>query len=127
MSGALGIMGVGFMSVILAALLSEMGFRGARLVLAVGIIILFISTVARLGEVISLLGGLVELPLAEGAISFAMRSVGIGYVGGVCSDVAEDLGSRGMANAVTVATRAEMLAAIMPLVKQLLELIIGEI
>ena len=58
-----------------------------------------------------------------------MKVVGIGYLGGISSDVCKEIGEAGVAKGISVAARLEILLISLPFVKDLLELsvsLIGE-
>ena len=121
MSDAIKILGLVFIIAILAVLLGELGFRGARLVSALGTLAVVMMTLGLFGEVIGMLDGVIALGGIDEAARVAIKIIGVGYVFGVGSDICLDMGERGIAVAVLGVGRVEILLLALPFVIDVVE------
>ncbi len=106
--------GVVLIIAILATVLSELGFRGARLISVLGVLATVVLTLYLFDDVIDALRGIIELGGIEDIANTAIKIIGIGYVYGVASDICLDLGERGIALTVLGAGRVEILLLALP-------------
>ena len=99
---------------VLCALLSELGYSGKKIFGAVAITVILSAAIGGAADMIS---GV--LSIADGAGvgkigAVALKVVGCGYLFGFAADVCDELGERGIASAVTVAGRVEILVLVFP-------------
>lgn len=111
----LKICALGLLFAFMALLLRSFGFRGAAAFTALAVAFLLSGASRELGALGSF-GELKELLPTEtleyvGAIA---RILGAGYLFGVCADVCQELGESGIAKAVSVAGRVEILLIAAP-------------
>lgn len=101
---------MGLLLAVMAMMLRSFGFRGAA-VFSLFAVAVILSGVA--GEISELVGsmGLGELFSAEAAkyTSAIAKVVGCGYLFGICADMCQELGEAGIAKAVIVGGRIEIL------------------
>ena len=103
----------------LGIILKELGFKGSRLVLLMGMISVIGATAIYVGE---LVGSFSELGDRGGEYTVAiLKIVGIGYVFGICADVCAELGEGALCNAVTLFGRVEIMMICLPFVKMIVE------
>lgn len=121
MSEAIRTVGVVLLVAMLATVLSELGFRGSRLISALGVLAAVVLTLHLFDEVIGALEGIIELGGIEEIANSAIRIIGIGYVYGVASDICLDLGERGIALTVLGVGRVEILLLALPSVIKIVE------
>ena len=107
---------------ILAALLSELGFRHKRLFTVLSLVVLISMLADGIGDLLPSLVGFAELGGLSDAAKCAVKAVGLGYVFGFTSDICDELGERGIANAVTVGARIEIFLVIMPYFEKTMQL-----
>lgn len=98
----------------LCAVLSELGFKGKRIFAAVALTLILCGAIGGASDMISSILGIAEGAGIGKLGKVALKVVGLGYVFGLCGDVCEELGERGIASAVTVAGRIEILVLVFP-------------
>ena len=88
MSDWLKIIAYVLITLFLGTLLKELGFKGSKLVLLLGVVSVIGATVTYIGKMFSFLPGLDE---DTKKYSVAMLKIlGVGYAFGICSDVCTD-------------------------------------
>lgn len=122
MSGVLAAAGIALAGVFLAFLLSEMGYRGARLVGVTAAVALLIYASGTMSEIIGELEWISDAAGISDVAEVALKVVGIGYVAGICYDVCLDMGQRGVAATVLTVGRVEILMVVVPIVSDILKL-----
>lgn len=122
MTGILSACGIGLLGAFLSFILSEVGYRGARLVSVSASIVLLMLAAGGIGEVLSELAWISDAAGIGEVAAAALKIVGIGYVAGICYDVCLDMGERGIASAVLTVGRVEMLLIVAPTVSDILRL-----
>ena len=103
----------------LGVLLKELGFKGARLVLLLGTVVVIGAAVIYAGSVFAMLPGL-EGKNKEYAVAM-LKIVGVGYAFGICADICAELGEVGLAGAVNLFGRVEIVMLSVPFVKMIVE------
>lgn len=122
MTDAFSAVGVSVIAAVLVFLLREMGFKGAKLVGSVGVIILITFAVLGMGRLtegldISYFGE----EVGEAAL-LLLKIIGISYVFGTAADVCRELGEGGIASAMLVVGRVEILLLILPVLREIIGL-----
>ena len=110
---------------VVGALLGEIGFKGKR---AIGGLAIVLFAIAALDGISSMLSSVMELAEASGITEgarCALKVIGVSYAFGLVSDVAEELGERGVATAVTGVGRVEIFVIVFPFFKEILNIGIG--
>ena len=113
---------IGLMLAVVSYLLSQLGFRGIRAFVALGIVALLLIISASASNLFSTVG---KLSLYEGVADIsksALKIVFVGYVFGFSSDVATELGENGIASALMIGARVEMLLIALPYIKDIIKL-----
>ena len=103
----------------LGIILKELGFKGSKLVLLLGIVSVIGAAAIYLGRLISEFGG-----MADGGEEYTvamLKIIGLGYVFGVCSDVCAELGEGTLGNAVCLFGRIEIVAVCAHFIKRIVE------
>ena len=100
---------------VMALLLRSFGFRGAAVFTALAVAAILSLATSEVRELLRFIddGELFD----EVALTYASdiaRLVGVGYLFGICADVCTELGEGGIAKAVTVAGRIEILLLASP-------------
>ena len=106
----------------MALILRSFGFRGAAAFTALAVAFLLSRASSELASLGSF-GELKEL-LPVDALEYVgaiARVVGAGYLFGICADVCQELGESGIAKAVSVAGRAEILLIASPYVVRIID------
>lgn len=106
--------------VFVGALLSEMGFRGKRVFGALCITLLLVSLLEGMGQIFSDIAGFAEGAGVADMAKCALKIVGASYVFGFVSEVAEELGEKGISSAVTTVGRVEIFALVFPYFKEII-------
>lgn len=121
----LSVVGFLLLSAAVAVLIKGMGFKGAELFVTLAVVIFFgiaIDAVAILKD------GIFASLIVEGVESYAadaMKLVGVGYLGGIGSDICRELGEGGIAKCIGIATGIEMLMLALPYAEDIMELALG--
>ena len=87
-------------------------------VVSVGMISLFSE---GLSELFSTLTWLSEYSDISDYLKGALKIIGVGYVGGICSDICSELGEAGLSRAVSLAGRLEIFAITAPFIVSIIE------
>ena len=99
---------------ILAALLSELGFRHKRLFTVLSLVVLISMLADGIGDLLPSLVGFAELGGLSDAAKCAVKAVGLGYVFGFTSDICSSLGESTLASLVTAVGRVEIFLLALP-------------
>ncbi len=99
---------------ILAALLSELGFRQKKIFVALSLVVILSMLAEGIGELFSAALSLADSAGISDAAKCAVKAVGLGYIFGFTADVCEELGEKGIANAVTIGARVEIFLVSLP-------------
>jgi hypothetical protein len=103
-------------------LLSEMGFKGKKIFVALSVVLMLIYVAGETGSVISETVS-IFMGAGIGDISGrALKIVGLGYVFGISCEVCEELGETGIQKALTLVGRVEIIGVTLPYIKEILEL-----
>ena len=116
---------IALMGVLMATvgiLLREMGWRHARAYSVVAAVILLSGIGDTLAELVSGLEIISGIDGVSDVALSALKVIGVGYVFGISESVAEELGERGVARAVSLAARLEMLLIALPYIRDILSL-----
>ena len=102
-----------------AVLLKNLGWRGASVFTALGIVIL-------LGEITSVFTEIEKVSelwasLGDGAVAI-FKILGIGYIFGISADISRELGEGGISSALSLVARFEIIAVAMPFILEIFSL-----
>ena len=103
--------------------LKAFSFKGAPIVAALFMIAIFLGGGDSLAASLSVFSQLPED--VDEYVSVALRIVGIGYIGGISSDVCREVGEGGLARAASFAARFEIIAICTPYIKDIVEKCFG--
>lgn len=103
--------------------LKAFSFKGAPIVAALFMVGIFLKGGDRLASSISLFSSLPQD--ADEYVSVALRIVGIGYIGGISSDVCREVGEGGLARAASLCARLEIIALSLPYMERIVEKCFG--
>ncbi len=113
---------LGLLIALVGYLLSEMGWKGKRAFTVLGIV----TVTAVVGEgVVGLFGRVISIAEAaeiSGIVETALKIVGVGYVFGIASDICTELDERGVAGALTMAGRVEIIVLVFPYLEKIISL-----
>ena len=103
----------------LGVLLKELGFKGSKLVLLLGVVSVLGATVIYIGKMLSFMPEL-DSNAKEYAVAM-LKILGVGYAFGICSDVCTELGELSLAGAVCLFGRIEIIMLSVPFIKTIVE------
>ena len=103
----------------LGALLKELGFKGSKLVLLLGVVSVLGAGVIYIGKMLSFLPNLTD-NTKEYAIAM-LKILGVGYAFGICSDICAELGEASLSGAVCLFGRIEITMLSLPFIKTIVE------
>lgn len=127
MSSLVGYIGLGLLLGVLGFLLKELGFRGAPLLGVLGISLLFIFLVSRMGSVLAGLDGIINTAGISELATAALKIIGVGYTTGISADICKEIGEVGIARALESLGKVEILAVSMPYIVRIVGLVTGEL
>ena len=110
------------LTALLSVFLGEMGFKSKKL-LSILAILLLLGAVKEGAE--TLIGKITELSASSGlseSFRCALKAVGTGYLFGITSDVCTELGEVGVAKAVNIAGKIEIMLIALPYFEKTLNL-----
>lgn len=120
------IVALAFLLAVMALLLRSFGFRGAAVFASLAVAALLSIAAGELRELLSFAEG---SPLfGESMLEYfsaIAKIVGAGYLFGICADICTELGEGGIAKAVTVSGRIEILLIAAPYFIRILRLAEG--
>ncbi len=119
--------GVGILLAVLGFLLREIGFRGAPLFGVMAITTLYIVVISRVETIIGSLNEISTLLGASELFLVATRIIGIGYITSLSSEMCKEIGDIGVARAVEMLGRVEILAVSIPYAVRIVELVAKEL
>lgn len=105
----------------LGLLLSELGFRGKKAFSTLGIIIFLLIFIELLSDAIS---DITSLPItSEGRdfLTLALKILGVGHAFNICADVCSELSEGGIATAISLVGKLEILLMVLPTVLDLIK------
>ncbi|MBQ7387569.1 MAG: hypothetical protein IJW03_05345 [Clostridia bacterium] len=107
---------------VVAYVLSQLGFRGIRAFVALSIVAIMLTVSASVGDSISEIREIGTFAEMSAVSKPALKIIFVGYVFGFCSDIATELGEGGIANAITLGGRIEMILITLPYIKDIVKL-----
>lgn len=117
----LNLLGAGLILGISAFILRSLGWRGAPVFAVICSVVLLAEAGESLSGVFSSLSLLYRQKGMEEGVSAALKVLGLGYLFGISSDVCRELGENGIAKSVEVAGRVEIIAVVIPFLKEIIE------
>ena len=104
------------------ALLSEVGFKGKRAVSLVCVTVLFAALARDIDKLFGEFVGFAEGGGIGAIASSAAKIIGSGYLFGICSDMAAELGENFVSKAVVTFGKIEILLIVLPYFMDILNL-----
>jgi stage III sporulation protein AD len=116
------ILGAATLMVVIAFLLKNFGFKGAPVFSGICVVLLLLEAVP------SLFSPIVELlSFGEGRgviepMRAAVKILCVGYLFGICADICREMSENGIAKAVEVAGRVEIIIIVLPHLKEIINM-----
>ena len=104
-----------------AFLLKNFGWRGAPIFTAVALILSISEAEGELEYIFSSIKKIGNESGIDDALSAAVKVLGIGYLFGICADICRELGEAGIAKAVEVVGRVEIIAVVIPYFQEIIK------
>ena len=105
--------------------LKSLGWRGVPVFISVGFVFLISIVGEELGAIFASVSELTE-PLGGGdTVRAAIKIIGLGYLFGISGDICRELEAGGLAKAVDVVGRVEIIAVVLPYFREIIETGIG--
>ena len=118
---AIKICGGAILLSILGLLLSELGFRGKKALSTLGIIIFLLIFIDLLSDAVSEISSFPITDEGRGSLALALKIVGVGHAFNICADVCTELSEGGIASAVSLVGKLEILLMVLPTVVDLIK------
>ncbi len=107
---------------VVAYLLSQLGFRGARAFVALSLVAIMLTVSLSVEEGVSQIREMLSFSDISAIAKPASKILLVGYIFGFSADIAEELGEGGIAKALTLGGRVEMVLITLPYIKDTVEL-----
>ena len=120
MSELYAILAVAFIGAFLSLVLKEIGFHGHRLFSTVVLVTLFLVSLEGVGEICRAFSSLSLAPVLNKYIKSILKTVGVGYIFGITSDVCREIGEGGIASALVMVGRVEILLICAPYISEII-------
>lgn len=115
---------MGVITAISAMVVRESRADIALLICIAGGIVILVSTLDALAQTFSFLGGLVSAAgINSDVMKVLFKVVGIGYIADVAAGLAEESGSRALAEKIALGGKAAIFLAAVPVVRLLTEIV----
>ena len=108
------IVGLGLLCAFSAFILKGLAFRAAPIFAAMCAVSLLSLMGDGLGELINTVTGISDAAGISSTVSSIVRVIGAGYLFGISSDICRELGEAGIAKAVEVVGRVEIILFVLP-------------
>ena len=116
------LVGASVLMVFCLALLSEVGFRGKRSVSLLCAVILFSAVAKSVGTLMGDLLGFADGAGVGSVAASAAKIIGAGYLFGICSDMASEMGEAMVSRVLICAGKIEVLLIVLPYFDEMLKL-----
>lgn len=100
-----------------AVLLRNFGWKGAPVFSALAIVVILSELSFAVSELTSFFSFLLNSGMGD-LSAVALKILGCGYLFGICADLCRELGEGGIAKAVEVVGRAEIIIIVLPFLKE---------
>ena len=107
-------LGIALLFSVVAFVLRGFGWKGAPVFALISSVTLMGEGIGELSSLINTVELLGKEVGVEEPIRAALKVLGLGYLFGICADVCRDVGEAGIAKAVEVVGRVEIIAVVMP-------------
>ena len=108
-----------------AFLLKNFGWRGTPIFTAIALVLFIAEAQGELEYIFSSIKKIGIESGIEDALSSAIKVLGIGYLFGICADICRELSEAGIAKAVEVVGRVEIIAVVVPYFEEIIKVGIG--
>jgi stage III sporulation protein AD len=117
----LNLFGAGLLLAVCAFVLRSLGWRGAPVFAAVCLAVIVAEASRLLGGVFDIINSMIGSGAAV-SIGAGIKIIGLGYLFGICSDICRELGENGVAKAVEVAGRVEIILVALPFLEEIVKI-----
>ncbi len=121
----LRLIGTALILTVSAFLLKSFGWRGAPVFTAVALILFISESEGELEYIFSSIKKIGNESGIDDALSAAIKVLGIGYLFGICADICRELSEAGIAKAVEVVGRVEIITVVIPYFQEIIKVGIG--
>ena len=121
----LRLIGASLILTVSAFLLKNFGWRGAPIFTAIALVLFITEAEGELEYIFSSIRKIGIESGIENALSAAIKVLGIGYLFGICADICRELSEAGIAKAVEVVGRVEIIAVVVPYFEEIIKVGIG--
>ena len=105
-----------------ALILRNLGWKGVPCFLALCLVLILSQLPGGIHKITSSLASLTNYGELSEILRGAVKIVGVGYLFGICADVCRELGENGIAKAVEVVGRVEIILIVMPFLMDIINL-----
>jgi len=116
------LIGAALLLAVTAFLLKQLGWSGAPVFAVICALFLLVETADALTGIFNSVINAGEAVSISEPIGAALKTLGAGYLFGISSDVCRELGESGIAKAVEVVGRVEIIAIVIPYFEEIIKL-----
>ena len=117
----LRLIGVALLLTVTAFLLRQLGWHGAPVFAVICAVVLIAETGETLAGIFSSVTLVGESVAISEPLGAALKTLGAGYLFGISADVCRELGESGIAKAVEVVGRVEIIAIVIPFFEEIIK------
>ena len=117
-----GTLGLALLLVATAYLLRSFGWRGTPVFVAVAMIAIISESGEKLADILGFAQSLGSYADVSETVGAGLKILGCGYLFGICADVCRELGEGGIAKAVEIAGRLEIMLLVLPFFKEIINI-----
>lgn len=117
----LKLIGIALLLTVTAFLLRQLGWRGAPVFAVICAALLLFEMTDSLGRIINSVTAIGEGTSVSEPLNAALKTLGAGYLFGISADVCRELGESGIAKAVEVVGRVEIIAIVIPYFEEIIK------
>jgi len=107
---------------VIVFLLRELGTGITAVISAVSLLLILVRSVGLYGDMLDSLSPVLDDAMAEGALAAMLKVTGMTYLFGISSDACRELGAQGIAKALDVVGRVEIMLVAVPYLKEIIVL-----
>lgn len=122
MTGVIGACGLALSAGLLALLLSEIGYKGAKLLTVTAAFLLLAVAMERISDILCILSPYMDRDEFKEPIRLTLKVVGVGYAVGICRDTVDELGHKALGGALVTVGRLEILLIVAPKIVEVVRL-----
>jgi hypothetical protein len=116
------LLGLGTLSLVCAFILKSLSYKGAPVFSGICILIILTRAFSSLSGIIPELLSLADSIKSLEIIKLSMKILAVGYLFGICADLCREMGENGIAKALDLSSRVEIIIMLLPYFAEIIRL-----